>query len=210
MSDIIFYTHPWSRGRVTRWMLEECQADYTTKVLEYGTTMKDNSYLAINPMGKVPALKHGDTIITENAAICAYLADQFPQQSLAPKVDSPARGDYYRWLFFIAGPLEAAAISKSLGLLAPADKSSTAGYGTFDDVVNTLEKTLTNTTYLCGEQFSAADLYMAANLGWYLEFDLIPKLECFQQYVEKHRNREAARKAFEMDEALAKEYPVPS
>lgn len=208
MKKMTFYTHPWSRGRVTRWMLEECEADYDTQVLEYNTSMKADEYLAINPMGKVPALKHGDTIITENAAIIMYLADAFPEKQLAPAIDSPARGDYYRWLLFTAGPLEAVATAKSLNLLPPEDKSSTTGYGRIDDVINTLDKALTNTSYLCGDQFSAADLYLSACINWYMQFAILPKLSSFTQYTEKHRNRVAAIKAFEMDEELSKQYPV--
>ncbi len=209
---MIFYTHPWSRGRVTRWMLEECQADYQTEILEYGSSMKADAYLAINPMGKVPALKHGDTVVTENAAICMYLADVFADKQLAPPVGSQARGAYYRWLLFAAGPLEAVATAKSLKQLPEqlsAKERSEAGYGCLEDVVKTLEQALTGTTYLCGERFSTADLYMAACLSWYMQFDLIPKRPVFAQYVQRHYSeRPAALKAFEMDEALAKQYPV--
>ncbi len=103
--ELVLYTHPMSRGRVARWMLEETGQPYRTEVLEYGSSMKAPSYLAINPMGKVPALRHGDAVITENAAICAYLADAFPQANLAPAPGDPLRGPYFRWLFFAAGPL---------------------------------------------------------------------------------------------------------
>ncbi len=106
MTDkLVFYTHPMSRGRIVRWMLEEIGAPYETQVLDYGTTMKAPDYLAINPMGKVPAIMHGDSVVTECAAICAYLADAFPAAGLAPNVTSRDRGAYYRWLFFAAGPL---------------------------------------------------------------------------------------------------------
>lgn len=212
MQDTItFYTHPWSRGRVTRWMLEECAANYQTEVLEYGTSMKAAAYLAINPMGKVPALKHGDTIITENAAICMYLADVFTDKQLAPPVDSKARGVYYRWLMFTAGPLEAVATAKSLKHLPEQpsnNERSMAGYGCLDGVVNTLEQSLTGVTYLCNDQFTAADLYLSACLNWYMQTGIIPKRPAFEQYVEKHGKRPAALKAFEMDEALSKQYPV--
>ena len=103
-ASLTFYTHPMSRGRTARWMLEECGVPYDTVLLEYGTTMKAPDYLAVNPMGKVPALRHGQAVVTEVAAICAYLADLFPDKSLAPAVGTPARAAYYRWLFFLRRP----------------------------------------------------------------------------------------------------------
>src|ERR1700723_2994556 len=106
--ELVFYTNPMSRGRIVRWMLEEVGEPYRTEVLDFGTTMKGADYLAVNPMGKVPAIRHGDTVVTEAAAICAYLADAFPQAKLAPPPGDKRRGAYYRWLFFGAGPIEAA------------------------------------------------------------------------------------------------------
>jgi glutathione S-transferase len=113
--ELVFYTHPMSRGRIARWMLEELGRPYKTEILDYDTTMKAPAYLAINPMGKVPAIRHGDRVVTECAAICAYLADAFPEAQLAPPPGDPARAPYYRWMFFAAGPLEAAVTDKSLG-----------------------------------------------------------------------------------------------
>ena len=110
--ELILYTNPRSRGRIVRWMLEELGQPYRTEILEFGTTMKSPAYLALNPMGKVPALRHGDAVVTETAAICAYLADAFPQTGLAPPpADRLRAAPYYRWMFFAAGPLEAAATS---------------------------------------------------------------------------------------------------
>src|ERR1700720_611696 len=117
--ELTFYTHPMSRGRIVRWMLEEIGRPYRTEVLDYGTTMKAPAYLAINPMGKVPAIRHGDTVVTEGAAICAYLADAFPQAGLAPPPGDRLRGPYYRWLFFSAGPVEAAVSNTALGFAVP-------------------------------------------------------------------------------------------
>src|SRR3569623_1649044 len=111
--DLVFYTNPMSRGRIVRWMLEEVGQPYRTELLEYETGMKAAQYLAINPTGKVPAIVHGGTVVTEGAAICAYLADAFPQAGLAPALDD--RGDYYRWLFFAAGPVEAAVTAENFG-----------------------------------------------------------------------------------------------
>src|SRR5271157_6454007 len=117
--DLVFYTHPMSRGRIVRWMLEEIGQPYRTEVLDYGTSMKAPAYLAINPMGKVPALAHGDAVVTEAAAICAYLADAFPQAGLAPPPGDHRRAPYYRWLFFTAGPFEAASSNKALDVVVP-------------------------------------------------------------------------------------------
>lgn len=209
MNNITFYTHPWSRGRVTRWMLEECEANYQTEILEYDTSMKTEAYLAINPMGKVPALKYDGHIITENVAICTFLADQFPEKKLAPAMSDPLRGEYYRWLFFTAGPLEAAATAKQLGTLPSPEHYKGVGYGNFDDVVATLEQSLTGKDYICGETFSTADLYLSAVLNWYMEFDMLPKLSAFERYVKKHVSREASIRARQIDDELMKDYPMP-
>src|SRR2546423_9912770 len=130
--ELVFYTNPQSRGRIVRWMLEELGQPYRTEVLDYATTMKAPAYLAVNPMGKVPAIRHGDTVVTEAAAICAYLADAFPQAKLAPPSGSRLRGPYYRWLFFGAGPVEAAATNKAMGFEVPAERKPMAGYGSLD------------------------------------------------------------------------------
>ena len=164
--DLVFYTNPMSRGRIARWMLEEVGQPYKTELLDYATSMKSPAYLAINPMGKVPALRHGATVVTEAAAICAYLADAFPAAGLAPPPGSPARGAYYRWLFFGAGPLEAAATNKAMGFVVPEDRRAMAGYGSLDDVAETIEGALSKSDYLVGSSFTAADLYVGAQLGW--------------------------------------------
>jgi glutathione S-transferase len=172
MSSLTFYTNPMSRGRIARWMLEEAGQPYETVLLDYADAMKAPDYLAINPMGKVPALRHGDVIVTETAAICAYLADAFPDAGLAPPPRSPARGAYYRWLFFAAGPVEAAVTAKSLGLLAPADRKAMVGYGTFDETIDALERAVSQGPYICGDEFSAADVYVGSQIGWGLMFGL--------------------------------------
>src|SRR6476660_3016184 len=149
MSDnLTFYTNPMSRGRIARWMLEEVGEPYETVLLDYGTTMKGADYLAVNPMGKVPAIKHGDIVITEAAAICAYLADAFPGKGLAPPPASPERGPYYRWMFFAAGPVEAAVNNRSLGFVTPPDRRAMVGYGSFEDVMNALEAAVSGGGYI--------------------------------------------------------------
>ncbi|MCA8933691.1 MAG: glutathione S-transferase, partial [Rhodospirillaceae bacterium] len=136
--DPILYTNPRSRGRIVRWMLEEVGCPYTVQVVGYGPPMKSPEYLAINPMGKVPALVHGGQVITESGAICAYLADAFPEAGLAPPAGE--RGAYYRWLFFAAGCVEPALISKALGHVPPEDRQGMVGYGTYELTLNALEQ----------------------------------------------------------------------
>ncbi|QAY75947.1 glutathione S-transferase family protein [Sphingosinicella sp. BN140058] len=200
---LTLYTNPMSRGRIARWMLEEVGCSYETVVLDYGTTMKDADYLAVNPMGKVPAIKHGDTVVTEAAAICAYLADAFPDAGLAPPPGNAMRGPYYRWLFFGAGPVEAAVTAKSLGLLAPPERAANAGYGRFEDVLDALESAARSASpYLCGEQFTAADLYLGAQIGWGMMFGTIEKRPAFEEYHARIAERPAAKRAAALDDAL--------
>ena len=211
MSDVItFYTNPMSRGQIVRWMLEEVEEPYETVILDYGTTMKSAEYRAINPMGKVPAIRHGETVVTEAAAICAYLADVFPDKGLAPPPTSQLRGPYYRWLFFAAGPVEAAVTGKALGLLAPPEKSATAGYGTYEDVLDALEQGVSAARYICGEQFTAADVYVGSQLRWGLTFGTIEKRPAFEDYVGRLVSRPAAVRAREIDQAAMPKEGAPA
>lgn len=201
--EIVFYTNPMSRGRIARWMLEEIGQPYRTVVLDYGTTMKAPQYLAINPMGKVPAITRGDVIVTEGAAICAWLADAFPQAGLAPALDDPARGPYLRWMFFGAGPLEAAVTARALGLLAPADRAQMAGYGSFEQVVDALETVVSAAgPWLLGDRFSALDVYLGSQIGWGLQFKTLPDRDVFKGYAARLFQRPAAIRAREIDDAL--------
>ena len=202
MPDLVLYTNPMSRGRIARWMLEEVGAPYETVVLDYGSTMKDADYLAVNPMGKVPAIKHGETVVTEAAAICAYLADAFPESGLAPPHGSRLRGPYYRWLFFVAGPVEAAVTNKSFGFEVPPDRRPMAGYGSLAEVMDALEGALSGRDYLVGDRFTAADLYVGAQLGWGMMFGTIEKRPAFERYFQRLSARPAAKRANALDEAL--------
>ena len=179
--ELIFYTNPQSRGRIVRWMLEEVGQPYRTELLDYGTTMKAPAYLAVNPMGKVPALRHGDTVVTEGAAICAYLADAFPGAGLAPPPGDRLRGPYYRWLFFVAGPLEAAASNHALGVVVPDGRERMMGYGTYADVLNTLEGAVSRGDHLVGDRFTAADVYVGSHIGFGLQFGTIEKRPAFER-----------------------------
>lgn len=202
MSDkLTLYTNPMSRGRIARWMLEEVGAPYEVKILPYGEH-KTPEFLAINPMGKFPTLVHGDTVITECAAICAYLADAFPEAGLAPPHGSKARGAYYRWLFYAAGPIEAAVVDKALGVVVPDDKKAMVGYGCFDDVISTMEAALSGGKYLLGENFSAADVYFGAQILWGLQFGSIPARPLFEKYAQSLKERPAAIRAAKIDDDL--------
>ncbi|ONG53809.1 glutathione S-transferase [Pseudoroseomonas deserti] len=200
--DLVFYTHPMSRGRVVRWMLEELGQPYRTELLDYGGSMKAPAYLAVNPMGKVPAIRHGGTVVTEGAAICAYLADAFPAAALAPPPGDPRRGPYYRWLFFAAGPMEAAVVNRSLGFELPPGKERMAGYGSYADVMNAAEQAVGQGLYLAGDSFTAADLYFGAHLGWGMQFGTIEKRPAFEAYWARLAARPAAIRAAAIDDAL--------
>jgi len=207
-NKLVFYTHPWSRGRIVRWMLEEIGAAYETRVVDYGPAMKSPDHMAINPMGKVPALRHGDAVVTECAAILAYLADAFPEAGLAPPAGSALRGPYYRWLFFAAGPLETAVLNNVLGLEVPEDKRGMVGYGTLETTLDALENALQGRDTLAGDSFTAADLMVTAHLGWYLEQKIIDPRPDFTRYAALHGSRPAMKRATEIDDALAPQHPI--
>lgn len=200
--DLVFYTNPMSRGRIVRWMLEEVGVPYRTELLDFGTSMKALNYLSINPLGKVPAVKHGDTVVTEAAAICAYLADVFPEKGLAPPVGSQLRGSYYRWMFMGAGPLEAASMDRVMGVSVPADMKTRVGYGSLEDMADLLDRVVTGRKFLVGDRFSAADVYVGSNLGWGMMSGSIPKRESCAAYVDGLRSRPAAIRAAKIDDDL--------
>ncbi len=199
----VLYTHPMSRGRIVRWLLEELGQPYEVQRVDYGPAMKSPAYRAINPMGKVPALRHGAAVVTETAAICAYLADAFPAAGLAPPLSDPARGAYYRWLFFAAGPLEAATTNQALGVVLPEDpqKRGAVGYGSLAEVLDTLDTALAPGEYLVDDRFTAADVYVGAHLAWGMAFGTIEKRPHFERYVAGLVSRPAAIRARELDDA---------
>lgn len=206
-SDLIFYTNPMSRGQIVRWMIEETGAPYETVVLDYASTMKGAEYLAINPMGKVPAIVHNGQVVTECAGICAYLADAFPDAGLAPP---PAeRAAYYRWLFFGAGPLEQAIINRSMGFETPPEKSRMAGYGSYELAVDVLEQAVSLTEYVAGDAFTAADVYVGSQIGWGLQFGTLPKRAAFEAYFARLSTREAYLRGKAIDNALIAQMEAP-
>ena len=198
--ELVFYSNPMSRARIVRWMLEEVGAPYRTENIEYGPPMKSPEYLAINPMGKVPAIRHGAQVVTEVAACLAYLADAFPEAGLGP--DAGMRGAYYRWLFFFAGPFDAVMCNKLLEVTPPADKERMLGYGRFDTVMDTLEKAVSEHEFVAGDRFTAADVFIGASLGWHLQWKTIESRPAFVAYAERAQDRDAFRRANEIDEAL--------
>jgi glutathione S-transferase len=200
--ELVFYHNPQSRGRIVRWMLEEVGQPYRTEILDYATTLKAPAYVAINPMGKIPAIRHGDTVVTEAAAICAYLADVFPEAGLAPPLKDKRRGPYFRWMFFAAGPLEAATSNKALGVEVPPERKRMVGYGGYEDVMNALETAIADRDYITGDAFSAADVYFGSHLAFGMQFGMTEKRPAFERYVAGLRRRPAAVRAHELDEAL--------
>lgn len=200
MAELIFYTNAMSRGQIARWMIEETGAPYEQRLVEYGDAMKGPEYRAVNPMGKVPAIVHDGRTVTECAAICAYLAEAFPDAGLAPAADE--RADYYRWLFFAAGPLEQAIINRSMGWEAPEDKRAMLGYGRFELVVEVLADWLADRDYVCGERFTAADVYVGAQVDWGLAFGSLPSNPAFEAYAARLRERPAYGRAKAIDNAL--------
>jgi glutathione S-transferase len=202
--ELLLYTNPMSRGRIGRWMLEEVGQPYRAEIVDFAR-MKSPEYLAVNPMGKVPALRHGDMLVTEAAAICAYLADVFPQAGLAPAPDSRLRGPYYRWLFFAAGPIEAANTDKALGVTVRPEHVRMVGYGTRDQTLAALDNELQRSEYIAGERFTAADVYVGSQLGFGIAFGTIDKRPAFERYWNLVSARPAAQRAREIDDTLIAE-----
>lgn len=200
---IVFYTNPMSRGRIARWALEEAGCPYEVVVMEYGPSMKSAEYLAINPMGKVPAIVHNRRVVTEAAAICLYLADTFRDAGLFPREEE--RADYYRWTFFAAGPVEHAVTGRALDWKVPADRSGTVGYGSYEAVVATLENAVAGRDFICGDRFTAADIYFGSAIVYGLRFGGLPKSEALVRYSARVCERDAYKRAAAKDDALIAE-----
>ena len=201
--SLVLYTNPRSRGRIARWMMEEVGVPYRTEVVPFGPAMKSSDYLSINPMGKVPAIVHGGVVVTEVAAICAYLADVFPDANLAPPVHQ--RADYYRWMFFAAGPLEAAVTNKALKVDVPEERQGMVGYGSFELVVDTLASVVSKRQFIADEKFSAADVYVGSHIGWGMQFGTLPKHPELVSYWDRLAEREAYKRGNELDNQLPAE-----
>jgi glutathione S-transferase len=203
MSDeITFYQNPFSRGRIARLMLEEIGAPYRTELLDFDAAEhKTAEYLAINPMGKIPAIVHKGQVVTETAAICAYLADAFPEAGLAPALDDPKRGGYYRWLFFGAGCVDAAILDKSSSRPG-IERPGAIGYGSFETTIATLAAALEPGPYLLGDQYTAADVYVGSQIAWGMMISAIEPNPVFADYLGRIRERPASKRAAALDNEL--------
>ena len=198
MSDLIFYTNPMSRGRIARWMLEEVGEPYDVRLV--GWDHKPDDLIAANPMAKVPTLIHKVRVVTEGAAIIAYLADVFPDAGLAPT--DAERADYYRWMFFAAGPVEAAITDRSLGVTVSDEQKAMVGYGDLDRVIATLKQAVMAHEYIAGDRFTAADVYVGSHIAWGTQFGSLPQCDEFDAYLGRITERPAAVRAREIDDAL--------
>ncbi len=202
--EIVFYYNPMSRARIVHWMLEEVGVPYRTELVRFDNgENKKPQFLKLNPMGKLPTLVHRGVVVTEAAAICAYLADAFPAAGLAPALDDPRRGTYLRWLFFGAGCLEPAMVDKGFQR-TPVDRPASIGYGTYEDTLNTLETALRPGPYILGDSFSAADVYIGSQIGWGLMSNSLDPRPSFHAYLARLHQR-AAFKRFQAatEKALA-------
>lgn len=199
MAEIIFYTNPMSRGRIARWMLEEVGVPYRVEIVSLGPA-KSPDLCAVNPLGKVPAIRHGDAVVTEAAAICAYLADAFPDAGLAPPTTE--RAAYYRWMFFAAGPWEASLTNRSLGVVVPEDRCVSVGYGSHETMLATLEGAVSSADYVAGKHFSAADVYVGSHIAWAMQTGAVEKRPAFGAYLARLAERPAYRRAAELDNSL--------
>jgi glutathione S-transferase len=203
MAKLTLYHAAPSRSSIVRWMLEEVGEPYDIHLLSLskGET-RTPDYLAVNPMGKVPALRHGDAVITESAAICTYLADEFPRAGLNVPIGDPRRGIYLKWLFFGPSCLEPAVIDRASPRKEEARREM-LGYGDFDTLMNVLAKAVSAGRYLMGEQFTAADVVIGSGLRWTMMFKLIPERPEFVAYVGRLEQRPALQRATAKDKELA-------
>ena len=189
--SITLYTNPQSRGKIAEWMLAEVGVPYEKVNLEYGAEgMKRADYLAINPMGKVPALVHDGKVVTEAAAICLYLADAFPATGLRPEDEE--RADYYRWTLFAAVTLEQGLAFRALNVALDDKQKLSMGCGDFDTAIQTMAEHLAKNDYVAGHRFTASDVYVGAQLNLFVRmFKMIPTCDAFERYLDRITARPA-------------------
>jgi len=218
--SLIFYTNPNSRGRIVRWMLEETGADYDTFVIDYqqtsasdawgGAALKRPSspndpttrfFEKVNPMGKIPAIELDGKVVTESAAIVAYLAETFPGAGLLPTPEE--RADYFRWMFFAAGPLEQAVTNHRAQFVPAPEQEFFFGYGSYERTVGELERAVALHPFIAGERFTAADVYVGSHIGWGLGLETLPPRPAFIDYLGRITQRPAFARAVAKDDKLA-------
>lgn len=216
---LTFYTNPNSRGRIVRWMLEELGCDYETVVIDYQQSseadkwggaalarpddpadVRSRFFTEVNPMGKIPAIVHDGRVVTESGAIIAYLAEAFPAAGLAPTAQE--RADYYRWMFFTAGPIEQAVTNFRAGFVPAPEQEFFLGYGSYDRTVDELERAIQARPFIAGDRFTAADVYIGSHVGWGLGLQTLPPREAFLAYAGKLTEREGYKRAVAHDQAL--------
>ncbi len=195
---LTLYTNPMSRGRIAHWLMEEAGLPYDLVYLDFGTTMQGPEYLALNPMGKVPTLVHDGRVITEYHAICAYVADSFPQAGLKPAETSA----YYRWLFFGAGPMEGAIITASLGAEITPEQRRRVGFRELETMADILADWLGSHPWLAGDTFSAADVATGSQIHWGVQNGSFPSRPALAGYVERITARPAHIRAAAADDAM--------
>ena len=202
MADYTFFTHPMSRGQIARWALHEAGAGYEQVLIDWKD--KPAALLSANPMRKVPTIIHhaesGDRVVTEAAAICAYLAEMHPEARLGPSDEEMA--DYLRWMFFAAGPVEAAVTARNLKFEPSPEQEAMAGWGSFDRTINALESWFENHRFVCGDRFTMADVYVGSHVDWGLTFGTMPPNRAFVAYAERLQARDAYKAAKAVDNAL--------
>jgi glutathione S-transferase len=193
---------PPSRASIARWMLEETGKPYDTKILDRSKEeQRGADYLKINPMGKVPALMHGDVLVTEASAVCLYLADVFPEAKLGKPVGDELRGQFLKWLFFAPSCIEPAVLDVAFPRKEPAPRGA-VGYGDFQTVMDVVADAVRGRPYIVGDTFTAADVVIGSQLGWGQSFGVIPKREEFNSYLAGLQARSAYKRGVELDAAL--------
>ena len=199
---VTLFHSPNTRSTGTRILLEELGADYELRVLDMKAgEQRKPEYLAVNPMGKVPAIRHGDALVTEQGAVFIYLADLYPEAGLAPPVGDPLRGPYLRWIVYYGSSFEPAVIDRSLK--RDGASPSTSPYGDYDTMLKTLTDNLSRGPYMLGERFSSADVLWGTALGWTTKFGLVPHTPVVDAYVERVGARPAAVRTRALDAELA-------
>ena len=203
MASLTLYHASPSRSSITLWMMEELGEPYDVHLLSLDKgENRAPAYLAVNPMGKVPAVKHGDTVITEVAAICTYLADAFPAAKLNVPIGDPRRGPYLKWLFFGPSCIEPAVTDRAFPRKEE-PRRGMLGYGDFDTTMNVVADAVAKGPWLMGAQFTAADVVVGAHIRWGTMFKMIPERKEFADYAARIAARPAAQRAEAKDKAFA-------